>query len=75
MESWETPYQHALADRAAKDGGHMLEVGFGMAISATHIQSHNPSKHSICEINATVFKTLEKFKETHPTVNGLFGPW
>jgi len=76
MESWETPYMHALADRVAADGGHMLEVGFGMAISATQIQSHpKVTKHSIIEINKDVFDTMTELKKTHPKINGLFGPW
>lgn len=76
MESWETPYMHALADKVAVEGGHMLEVGFGMAISAGQIQSHPAvTKHSIIEINKDVFDTMMEFKKTHPSVNGLLGPW
>lgn len=76
MEAWETPYMHALADTVAQHGGHLLEVGFGMAISATQIQSHpGVTKHSIIEINKDVFDTMMEFKKTHPTVNGLLGPW
>lgn len=76
MEAWETPFMHALADTVAADGGHLLEVGFGMAISATRIQSHpKVTKHSIIEINKDVFATMMEFKKTHPTVNGMLGPW
>jgi len=76
MESWETPYMHALADKVGHLGGHLLEVGFGMQISATQIQSHPAvTKHSIIEINKDVFDTMMEFKKTYPTVNGLLGPW
>lgn len=76
MEAWESPYMHALADTVAKDGGHMLEVGFGMGLSAERIQS-NPkvTKHTIIEINKDVYDTALEFKESHPTVNPLHGDW
>ena len=34
MEAWEKPYMYALAEKVAKQGGAMLEVGFGMSLSA-----------------------------------------
>lgn len=38
MEAWEKPYMYALAEKVAKEGGKMLEVGFGMSLSAGAIQ-------------------------------------
>ena len=76
MESWEKPYMEALAEIATRNGGCVLEVGFGLHLSADGIQTHDIDEHIIIEANTDVFKTLEAWgKEQKHKVTGMHGLW
>lgn len=76
MEDWETPYMARLAQVATSVGGRVLEVGFGMGISAAMIQRHPIDEHVVIEANAQVFERLRAFAaEAARPVRPLFGFW
>lgn len=68
MEDWERPYMKKLAEIASSNGGTVLEVGFGMGISANFIQSATIDRHIIVEANGDVAKRAREFGRTarHP---------
>ena len=49
MMNWEHPAMSASAAYVTEGGGDILEIGFGMGISAGYIQSHSISSHTIIE--------------------------
>jgi len=61
MEAWEHPYMARLAEIATSKGGKVMECGFGMAISATYIQSHSIDEHVIVEANNKVVERARKW--------------
>jgi guanidinoacetate N-methyltransferase len=75
MEDWEDNYMQALADVAAGGGGRVLELGFGMGISAGYVQRHPVAEHVIIEANDEVFARLQAFAAEHPTVTPKHGFW
>eukprot|EP00754_Rhynchopus_humris_P050595 Rhum_TRINITY_DN9051_c0_g1::Rhum_TRINITY_DN9051_c0_g1_i1::g.31508::m.31508/K00542/GAMT; guanidinoacetate N-methyltransferase len=76
MELWEKPYQNAIVKVATSKGGKVLEVGFGMALSATAIQTHDIEEHVIIEACPDVFKRLQAWAAKQPhKVTPLFGLW
>lgn len=76
MERWEDSYMKELARIASSQGGIVLEVGFGMGISAEYIQAHDIESHYIIEANNDVFTALVKFAQesAHPILP-LYGFW
>jgi guanidinoacetate N-methyltransferase len=70
MEDWETPYMEELARVACSKGGTILELGFGMAISAKFIQQYNIQKHIIIEANKDVAEKAREFAKgaSHETI-------
>eukprot|EP01064_Diplonema_japonicum_P002486 TRINITY_DN1157_c0_g1_i1.p1 TRINITY_DN1157_c0_g1~~TRINITY_DN1157_c0_g1_i1.p1 ORF type:complete len:249 (+),score=92.81 TRINITY_DN1157_c0_g1_i1:76-822(+) len=76
MEGWEKPYQDAIAKIACENGGKVLEVGFGMALSASAIQRNDIGEHVIIEASEAVFKRLESWaaQQKHK-VTPMFGLW
>lgn len=76
MEDWETPYMKELADIACKNGGVILELGFGMGISANFIQDNAITKHIIIEANHDVAEKAREFGKTAKhKVEVLEGLW
>lgn len=61
MQDWEFPLMRAMAVEVTRDGGDILEVGFGMGISATQIME------SGCESYTVI--------EAHPRIAALAREW
>lgn len=76
MEDWETTYMARLAAFATLMGGTVLEVGFGMGISARYIQKGDIREHIIIELNRQVADSARLFaaRTPHP-VQVLEGAW
>ncbi len=76
MEDWETPYMKELADIACGNKGIVLELGFGMGISAGFIQKNDIEKHIIIEVNAAVAQKAREFAKNAPhSTEVLEGLW
>ena len=47
MMDWEDPIMSSSAAYVCEGGGDILEIGFGMGISAGYIQSHSITSHPL----------------------------
>jgi len=64
MEDWEDDYMRELANIASSHGGVVLELGYGMGISARYIQKNKIEKHIIIEANHDVAEKAREFAKT-----------
>ncbi len=64
MEDWELSYMNKLAQIASSNGGCVLELGYGLGLSAKAIQSHNITNHYIIECHPDVIaKCVQDFHQ------------
>jgi guanidinoacetate N-methyltransferase len=76
MGDWADSYMQELAQIATSNGGVILEIGFGIGLSANYIQQQPIDKHIVVEANEELFVKLEEFaKNATYKVEPRFGLW
>lgn len=77
MQSWETPYMREMAKVVSETKGDILEIGFGMGISATFIQEFGVRSHTIIECNDDVINFFNEWKKQYPDrkITLIKGQW
>ncbi len=75
MMIWETDLmkQHAL--RVTQIYGHVLEIGFGMGISAQFIQDFGCKSHTIVESHPQILEKLYEWAKDKSNVTVIPGDW
>jgi amino acid adenylation domain-containing protein len=77
MQEWERPLMKAMAEAAAATHGDVLEIGFGMGISATYIQESGVRSHTIVECNTAVAEVFAGWMKQYPErdIRMVSGQW
>ena len=75
MMSWESPIMEASAEWVCSGGGDILEIGFGMGISASFIQQQSISSHTIVESHPDILERALEWARDKPNVSVIFGEW
>lgn len=72
---WDTPHMEFQAEITCRSGGHILECGFGMGISANHIQRQNIKSHTIIELNDEIYNRAVEWAKDKPNTKIISGDW
>jgi hypothetical protein len=76
MREWERPIMRELAREVTKTHGEVLEVGFGMAISATYIMEFGSSRYTVIEPHPAVIEAAKVWAKRQPApVEIVTGFW
>ena len=75
MMNWEDSLMSASAAYVCKGGGDILEIGFGMGISAGYIHSHSISSHTIIENHPEVIPKARAWASGKSNVTIITGSW
>ena len=75
MMDWERPIMERCASYVCSNGGDILEIGFGMGISADYIQSHSINSHTIVECHPQILEKAKAWAEDKPNVIIIEGEW
>ena len=75
MMDWEKPLMSASAAYICENGGDILEIGFGMGISAVYMHSHSISTHTIIENHPDVIPKAKEWANGKSNVTVITGSW
>ena len=75
MMDWEAPIMSASAAYVTENGGDILEIGFGMGISAGYIQSHSISSHTIIEPHPQIVEKAVEWSNGKSNVTIISQSW
>jgi len=75
MMDWEDDIMKTSADYICENGGDILEIGFGMGISADHIQANDINSHTIVESHPQIIEKLKEWAQDKPNVIIIEGDW
>ena len=75
MHKWESPIMQHMAGFICQNGGDIIEMGFGMGISANFIQEHAINSHTICEIHPEIIPLAEEWAQDKDNVRIITGCW
>ena len=75
MMDWEDPLMSASAAYVCEGGGDILEIGFGMGISAGYIHSHSISSHTIIENHPQIISKSREWANGKSNVTIVSQSW
>ena len=75
MMDWEDPLMSASVAYVCQNGGDILEIGFGMGISAGYIQSHSINSHTIIENHPDIIPRAQAWASGKSNVTIITGSW
>ena len=75
MMSWEDPLMSASAAYVCSGGGDILEIGYGMGISAGYMHSHSIASHTIIENHPDVIPRAQAWASGKSNVTIVTGSW
>ncbi|MEZ4272251.1 MAG: class I SAM-dependent methyltransferase [Myxococcota bacterium] len=75
MMRWELPLMRRMAEIACLRRGDVLEIGFGMGLSAQEIQRLKPRSHTIIEAHPQIIARARDWAAQRPNVNLVGARW
>ena len=75
MMTWESSLMSASAAYVCTNGGDILEIGFGMGMSANYIQSHSISSHTIIENHPDIIPRAQAWASGKSNVTIVTSSW
>ena len=75
MHADHVDYENAVADFITFEGATILEIGYGMGLSANQIQANNPTKHIIIEKHEQVYNNAVAWAQDKDNVDIILGDY
>lgn len=77
MQAWEHRIMQAMAENVTQTHGDVLEIGFGMGISATYILENGVRSYTVVEPNHAVVQAFEQWRQPYAAtpIRLLHGTW